>query len=180
MPRVFIGLTIPDDIGDQLLDLQTGLDGVRWVAFDNFHLTLAFVGDVDRTHLADIDAALWGISADAFSLTLAGGGIFGTTSPRAVWAGVQANPQLDHLQEKVAQALRRAGAKVDSRKFTPHVTLAYCRGVGPAAAQTWQQRHNLFVTDPFDVDGIHLFQSCAGKAGVYYENLADYPLSSSR
>ena len=177
--RLFVGLDLPEAVGDDLLDLQSGPHGARWVPFDNFHLTLVFVGEVDRHGCEELDAALSHVDAPAFDMTLSGAGFYGDDRPHALWAGVAPSPALVHLQAKVEHAARRAGLKPDSRRFHPHVKLAYLKAVGPDAAAAWSAAHGLFSSGPFRVDAFHLFESRLGSEGAVYESLARYPLSFS-
>ncbi len=178
MARLFVALDLPEETRDALMALQTGFPTARWVDADNLHLTLAFIGEVDPRQADDLDAALSGVSAPRFDLTLKGCGCFGDRSPHALWAGVEANPALDHLQAKVESALRRAGGDIERRRFTPHVTLAYLRGAGPDAAAAWVSAHGLFRDGPIPIDGFHLFESTLRRSGASYDILASYPLSS--
>ncbi|MEL7485659.1 MAG: RNA 2',3'-cyclic phosphodiesterase [Pseudomonadota bacterium] len=180
MQRVFVALDTPEIVADALSQLQFGLDGARWRSPEGFHLTLQFIGDVDRHLIADIALALDGVSAPTFSLTLAGCGVFGDKKPRSLWAGVAANDALDALQMKVESALRRTGAPLENRKFKPHVTLAYLKGVPSAAAETFCAMHGLFKCGPFPVTAFHLYESFLGGDEAHYEHLTTYPLSSSR
>ena len=177
--RLFVALALPEAAVDALMALQSGPRGARWVAADNFHLTLAFVGEADRRVAEDIDAGLSGVKAPAFPLTLSGCGVFGGRRPHALWAGVAPSPALERLQERVETALRRAGCIIAARRFTPHVTLAYTKGVGPEDAAAWVRAHNLFAFGPFPVEAFHLYESTRLAGGVVYDALADYPLSSS-
>ena len=53
MPRLFIALPVPEDIGKALVVLQAGVPDARWVPPQNFHVTLCFAGD---DHLKGIAA----------------------------------------------------------------------------------------------------------------------------
>ncbi|VAW02968.1 2'-5' RNA ligase, partial [hydrothermal vent metagenome] len=101
MARLFVALSIPDAVRDALSTLQNGVDGARWRPPENFHITLAFIGEADRHQFNDAIDALSQIDAPAFDLTLAGAGSFGERKPRALWAGVKSEPGLTHLQSKV-------------------------------------------------------------------------------
>ncbi|MBT6960915.1 MAG: RNA 2',3'-cyclic phosphodiesterase, partial [Rhodospirillaceae bacterium] len=87
MYRLFVGLALPDDIREQLARFNHGLPGARWVAPENTHLTLRFIGDVDRYTAADIDSTLQTVNTDAFDFGLTGLGVFGQgRKTRALYA----------------------------------------------------------------------------------------------
>ncbi|MEO0398612.1 MAG: RNA 2',3'-cyclic phosphodiesterase [Pseudomonadota bacterium] len=177
--RTFVAFSVPDAVRPHLERLQTGVRGARWVDPENFHLTLAFIGDADTRQLADYDAALSDITAPSFELTLDGAGVFGRRRPHALWAGVRANPDLDSLQEKVETALRRAGADIEARKFTSHVTLAYLKGASVDETERWRSGAALFQSAPIAVGEFHLYASYLGSAGARYEILRDYALATN-
>lgn len=180
MPRLFVALSLPEIVADALTQLQSGVDGARWRPEENFHLTLAFIGETDRHGFAQAFDALATIEAPAFALTLNGAGFFGDRKPRALWAGVEPNDALDHLHAKVETSLRRAGFALERRKFKPHVTLAYIKGVPAEVAARYSAAHGLFRCGPFPVDAFHLYSSRLGAGASHYEIEASYGLSSSR
>ena len=177
MLRLFTALSLPEVAADALAQLQSGVDGARWIAPDSFHLTLQFIGETDKHGLADIHSALQGASAPSFSLTLSGCGFFGESKPRALWVGAAANPALAHLQAKLVTALARAGFAGEKRKFVPHVTLAYLSGAAPAAVASFAAGHGLFSFGPFPIGEFHLYQSHLGGEGSHYEILETYYLT---
>lgn len=177
MYRLFVGLALPDDIREQLARFDHGLPGARWVAPENTHLTLRFIGDVDRHTAADIDSMLQGIDADAFDFWLTGLGVFGQgRKTRALYARADASPGLTHLKGKVESAVVRAGQPPEPRKFSPHVTVARFRSSNPDRIQAFVEHNGLFRAGPIAVNRFVLFESHMGKGGSVYEELADYPL----
>lgn len=180
MARLFVALSIPDAVRDALSTLQNGVDGARWRPPENFHITLAFIGEADRHQFNDAIDALSQIDAPAFDLTLAGAGSFGERKPRALWAGVKSEPGLTHLQSKVETGLRRAGFDLEARKFTPHVTLAYLKAARRDDALRYCAANALFSTAPFCVREFHLYASHLGAGASHYEIEASYSLSSSK
>ncbi len=176
MYRLFAALSLPEVVADALTQLQSGVDGARWRPTENFHLTLQFIGEVNRHGAEDVAAALAGVAAPGFSLTLEGCGFFGDRKPRALWVGASPSAPLQHLQSKVETALRRFGVKLEKRKFTPHVTLAYLNGVSEETAARYCAGHNLFRVGPFPVREFHLYESRLGGEASHYEILETYPL----
>ncbi|MDE1148925.1 MAG: RNA 2',3'-cyclic phosphodiesterase [Azospirillaceae bacterium] len=183
MIRLFVGLEMPEGVRDALARLSGGLPGARWVAPENHHLTLRFIGEVDEGVAQDVDEALDLVVAPAFTLALDGLGQFGAgDKARAVWAGVRPEPALDHLRAKVESAVVRAGLAAEPRKFTPHVTLAWLSGRETPASRLGRflEDYGLFQAGPFPVDRFVLYESVLGRQGSTYHALRHYPLGGWR
>ena len=173
MLRLFVGIGLSPELRLRLSTLCVGVPGARWVDAGNLHVTLRFIGEVDEGAAADIDEALLQIRAQHFALTLAGVGHFGM---RMLWAGVERNPALNHLQEKVESAIVRLGFPPEGRRYAPHVTLARLKGVADARLHAFLAEHALFRAEPFPVDAFSLVASYLTKSGAIYEDQADYKL----
>jgi len=104
---------------------------VSWVAPENFHLTLKFLGGVDEARVPDvIDAVHEAVQRHAaFDLSVAGLGAFpSATRPRVLWAGLRDGADaLAALAESADGAVARLGFPREDRVFSPHVTLARVR-----------------------------------------------------
>src|SRR5664279_2338417 len=124
MIRLFTAVEIPDAVQLRLSLLQGGIPRARWMPRENLHLTLRFIGEVDHTVARDIDDVLAEIRAPAFTLVLKGVGEFGRKEGRALWAGVSNGDALQYLAAKIESALQRMGLPAETRKYSPHVTLA--------------------------------------------------------
>jgi RNA 2',3'-cyclic 3'-phosphodiesterase len=176
MLRLFVGIELPSTLRLHLSLLCTGLPGARWVDSGNLHLTLRFIGEVDEGMASDIDAALARIRAPRFEVALAGAGTFGGERPRLLWIGVEDNKPLLELQERVEAALRRAGVPPDTRRYSPHVTLARLKRPDLARVQGFLAANALFRAPPVPVERFSLIASYPTKSGAIYEDQADYPL----
>ncbi len=90
--RLFVAVELPDEIKDRLVALSSGLHGARWVDPAQMHLTLRFVGGVDRPQADDVADALGQVYAPRFDVALAGLGEFSARGrPSVLWAGVRPN-----------------------------------------------------------------------------------------
>ncbi len=179
MFRLFVGIPFPEDVRAALAGLCAGLPGAKWVAPENAHLSLRFIGEVGKDDADDIHHALERISAPAFDLVIAGIGCFQTgRKVRVLWAGIEKEPLLLRLQEKVESAVVRAGFEPERRKFKAHVTLARFRNGAPDRVGAFIENHNRFGAGPFHVDHFTLYRSHLGNAGPHYEALAEYPLEA--
>jgi RNA 2',3'-cyclic 3'-phosphodiesterase len=177
MLRLFVGIPFPPELRLRLSLLCAGVSGAKWVDPGNFHMTLRFIGEVDEGVAADIDAALARLRSRPFTLQLAGTGTFGNgTAPRALWVGVERNPLLAALRDKIEQALVKSGLPPEPRKFSPHVTLARLQKTTPQAVAAFLSASAQFRAEPLKVEAFSLIASLPTKSGRVYEDEANYPL----
>jgi len=175
--RLFAAIAIPDETAARLLVLQHDLPGAKWRPRENLHLTLRFFDAVAEPVADEIDSELAQI-ADAtapFDLHLKGVGAFGGADPHAIYAGVAESAALKKLAADCERAARRVGLKAESRKFTPHVTLAYLNNAELARVHAFESRLGLFQTPPFSVERFALYSSWTRKsAPSLYRLEAEY------
>jgi len=174
--RLFVALALPDEVASILALIQSGVPGARWSNRDQLHLTLRFIGEVDGRVAAAVDDALSAVRAPGFRLTIKSVGQFGGRNPSAIWAGVEQNPKLTHLQRKIESALQRAGLRAETRRFSPHITLARLRGSPGAKVIAYLAEHSLFSIPPIDVRGYILYSSVTTPSGSLYRAERAYPL----
>jgi 2'-5' RNA ligase len=174
--RLFVALTLPDEIAAPLTLLQGGVPGARWQSRDQLHLTLRFIGETDGRDASAIDDALSTIAASTFSLQLKGVGEFGGKRPHSLWAGVAASEPLLHLQRKIEAALQRVGQPPDPRKFTPHVTLARLTAASRGRVMDYLVDHALYASAAFEVGVFILYSSHLTPNGSLYRAERAYRL----
>jgi len=133
MHRLFVAIRPPPAIRSWLLGLMGGVAGARWQDDERLHLTLRFIGEVDRHLAGDVHAALGGVHHPAFEIGVEGLGAFERKGAATViWAGVAPPEPLRALHKKIDQALVRVGVEPDRRAYMPHITIARLpRGAGP-------------------------------------------------
>lgn len=132
--RAFLALELDEHTRDHIQmrveALRAVLPSVRFVARATWHITLAFLGEIDDAGIAAATASAQEAAAQVapFSLRTAEIGIFGdVAAPKVIWLGVDGDhPTLFRLQQQVAQALDRRQIAFDHR-FSPHITLARLR-----------------------------------------------------
>jgi len=172
--RLFVAIRPPEPVAEALLDTQEGISGARWQDADNLHITLRFIGEVDRHTAADIESALDSVDFSPFPLSIAGVGQFaGKHRPKAVWARIEPSPALDELQMRVEMACRRAGLEPVTRKFVPHITLARLNaGSGPIDG--WLAANGPLALGPWTADHFALFESDLTPNGAIYSELTRF------
>jgi RNA 2',3'-cyclic 3'-phosphodiesterase len=182
MIRAFVAIPMPEPVTHALMAAQAGLPCGRPVPAENFHITLAFLGEHPEPLIEDVHFALAGIQAPAFELRLAGLGLFGGERPHQLITEPRREPRLEHLRDKVVQAARGAGLRMERARYLPHVTLARfnngLRGEEAEAMRAFAARGAGFRAGPFEVGEFVLFRSSLGRRGPTYEELAAYPLQA--
>jgi len=176
MHRLFVAIRPPAAIRRLLLDAMGGISGARWQSEDQLHLTLRFIGEVDRHLAGDIHAALGGIHQTRFEIALNGVGHFDRRGwPDAVWAGVSPHEPLHALHKKVDAALSRVGVAPDQRAFLPHITLARLKRSSGPVGNLIEEAGGL-GSPPFIVDHFALFESDLTPDGAVYSIVERYSL----
>jgi len=178
MIRLFAGLALPAAHRQRLSFISHGIEGARWVAPENLHISLRFIGEVDEDVAEDLAEALSKVTAEPFAVTVKGLGTFGHP-PHAVWAGVEDEPQgaLAALYANVESALVREGLEPEHRKYTPHVTLARLRQANMARIARFLEGSGDLALDPFPLTGFSLFRSHLRPEGAEYERIVDFDLA---
>ena len=173
MHRLFVALRPPDHVRDALIDTMEALEGARWQDDEQLHLTLRFVGEVDRTQAEDLAGALARVRMKQFQVEIAGVGHFERKGvPHAIWARVLPSPELAALQKSVERACISAGLAAETRAFFPHVTIARL-GRGTAPIGEWLARHGT-LRQSWQADGFSLFESHLSRSGALYEEIEHF------
>lgn len=176
MHRLFVALRPPPEIRDRLTDLMDGVEGARWQDDDQLHITLRFIGAVDRRTAEDVATALSATRGDLPPLRLDGCGTFETKGrPNAIWAGVAPRDPLTALHQKIDRAMIRIGLEPEHRAYVPHITLARLAGsAGPV--DSFLARHVALTSPEFAVSHMTLYDSRLGHNGASYEPIERYAL----
>jgi len=180
MHRLFVAIRPPPDIRQLLLAAMGGIAGARWQSDEQLHLTLRFIGEVDRHLARDVHAALGVVHHPSFEVAVRGLGTFERRGqPDVVWAGVEPIEPVRALHKKVDQALSRVGVEPDRRAFHAHITLAR---LGRAAGRI----HDFLApagglsTPSFAVEAFSLYESGLTPEGAVYTLVETYPLAVPR
>lgn len=179
--RLFISL--PLDFGlakklhKQFNQLDIPKDGMRLVLPDQMHLTLKFLGAVPLDKLPEIIASLEAIKGKGEPLDLQLTEVVASPAnhPEVIFIRVKENKRLTTLYNKIEQNLFASGlANLESRKFTPHLTLARIKQKVDqeqlAALKDWQ------INDQFAATYFYLMQSELTPKGPIYTNLQSFDL----
>ncbi|WP_114228784.1 MULTISPECIES: RNA 2',3'-cyclic phosphodiesterase [Sphingomonas] len=173
MHRLFLAVRPPAAIRDAALDLMDDGLPVRWQEEDQLHLTLRFIGEVERPMAEDLAAALAAFRFAAFEIALAGVGRFARRRGGALWAGVAPKEPLAALAARLDRLCQGVGLTPEHRAYHPHLTLARWSGAEPPAVVAWLERHAAFASSSWTADRVTLFESHLTRAGARYETVLE-------
>ncbi|ADL07973.1 RNA 2',3'-cyclic phosphodiesterase [Thermosediminibacter oceani] len=110
----------------QFVDKLKFLEGIKWVSEENYHITLAFMGELPVDKVPLVCDTLNSISARhrPFILNLHGSGFFpNTKNPKVFWIGIEKSDELYRLREDIDKTLRALNIDFDPKPFSPHLTI---------------------------------------------------------
>jgi 2'-5' RNA ligase len=158
--------------------LRAALDGARWIAESNQHITVKFLGSTPSERLAEVVGVCAKVASAHASaqVDLNGLGAFpNLRRARVLWMGID-DP--DGILERVAGALDRGfealGYAREARAFTPHLTLARMKSPAPIRGPLPVMPTELA---PFSVDHLSLYRSHLSPRGAVYEALERFALA---
>jgi len=136
---------------------------------DTLHLTLAFLGDIERARLPAIEQAATGLDAAPFRLRLERQGSW--HGHRILWLAPGSMPDsLRHLQRGLSAILRQAGFRLEAGNYSPHLTvLRNARSEPPDEAMPEALE--------WDVSSFRLVESQRLQSGAHYRTLGEWPLA---
>jgi len=182
--RSFIAIELPDELKLELDQLETRLKSVqqswvKWVDPDSIHLTLKFLGNIALDRTGEITRAMeeaaQGISP--FQLQVSGLGVFpNLRRVQVAWVGMSGEiDKLGQLQQRIESNMANLGFAPESRRFTPHLTIARLRN---QASLNERQRFGKliadtqFITATIEVDAISLMKSQLTREGAIYSRIS--------
>jgi 2'-5' RNA ligase len=177
MHRLFVAIRPPEAIRDLLIDTMDDSADFRWQDEEQLHLTLRFVGEVDRPVAEDLAVALGQIRAERFTVRIHGLGRFGQRNSGALWAGVEPKAPLAALAAKIERVCQTVGLEPERRAFHPHITLARWKGRRTREIESFIERRRGLASEPFDVTAFALFESHLSRHGAHYAEVERYALT---
>jgi 2'-5' RNA ligase len=191
MLRSFIAVEMPTGIQSAIAQSTASLKNalprtlIRWVAPQNVHLTLKFLGDVSPANLERLAGMLKAETAlhEMFSIVVGGLGAFpNPRRARVIWIGLEAPPALESLRRGVEAAAAQMGYAPEERPFSPHLTLGR---VGQNISTSELQRIRTALDETkvgmlgsVCVEAVHILKSDLRPGGSIYTRLYSLPLKS--
>ncbi|MDD5225050.1 MAG: RNA 2',3'-cyclic phosphodiesterase [bacterium] len=188
MIRTFIAAPIPEEIRKKLKDIQTELrkhenGAVRWTNPEGIHLTFHFLGEIEESGVKDLGEMLKEAASAcrSFSCRVRGLGAFPNLQrPRVFWAGLEIGNEAGKLHQALKAGLVRLRYPVESRAFSPHLTLGRVKspsGLATVIRQVGERKET--ELGEFGAREIILFKSDLRPGGSVYTPLVTQELTRS-
>lgn len=184
--RLFIAVPVIGEFLERTLAVQERLKrvdaDVKWVARQNMHFTLHFLGETAPERAEKLKEILNCAAGTAeFKISLGPAGAFPSIEdPRVIWLGIgQGSRELCGLAGIIGSGLSAAGFTLDSRPFSPHLTIGRTRGRG-GLKQLTKSLAGLQAIEPVEmpVGSVHLIESRLSPQGPSYQSIFSLELKS--
>ncbi len=174
--RCFVAVRLPETVhsalGGLVEELCEGMDGVRWVRSEGIHLTLKFLGEIDRDRLVGIgDALARAVDEEPISLRLTSlGGFPRADRARVVWVGLDGDLEaLGRLQSAIESELETVGFEREQRVFRPHLTVGRAR-------RPVRVSERAVPAVSFESRTVSLMESLLRSGDAVYRPIQEFPL----
>jgi 2'-5' RNA ligase len=167
------------------VDKSVGRDvKVQWIRPESIHVTVKFLGEVPEGRIPAITNALRDVatSGRAGTVEVGGLGVFpDLRNPRVCWIGLREGAaSLIQLAEAVEAAMDGLGFPMESRPYSPHLTLARMKEGGRAIGRVIEQQGLLTKESGtigcLTVRTLTLMKSELRPSGAVYTRLAEVAL----
>jgi 2'-5' RNA ligase len=186
--RAFIAVELPSFLKKELGRIESILKAgnttpVKWVDFESIHLTLKFLGDIESSRVGEIIEGIKNacVGISPFELKIKGLGVFPNPArTRIAWVGlVDATDELSLLQRNIESEMEKLEYERETRKFSPHLTLARVRD--QATPDERERFGNLvtataFSSERITVNSVSLMKSHLTRQGALYTRLGSIRL----
>lgn len=188
--RLFIAMPLGEKIEQTLngiiRDLKQSAAAVRWVAPNNIHLTLRFIGNTEPSRVADLKALMDDTASHhtAVETRIDLLSAFPNLKrPRIFWAGCsdrEVTERLCQLADTIEQGIQQLGFEPANKMFKPHLTLGRVKrpdNLDRLVATVGQYE---LPTLNLYLDKMVLFRSTLTSDGPIYDRLHEASLSDGR
>ncbi len=175
MPRLFIAIDMPDALRGKICELRRNLPGVRWTEREQIHLTLSFIGDANEENFQRIRESLDAVKFRRFCIEMNSCGFFpNARRPSVFWLGCAESPKLSALKNDIDDILELNGLPRETRRFTPHITVARLKDVQQKEVSKLEGMFKDMLPQEFPVDGFILYSSALTANGAIHSREKSY------
>ncbi len=177
--RLFSAVGVPDDIAQRLSMFRGGLTEAKWVEPADFHVTLAFFGEIDGVQADDLAEALGELDAAPVDVRLTSLGVFGADHPHSIVALAEKTPKLLSLEAAHRSICARLGVRLEARRYTPHVTLGRLRRTSAGEVAVWLSQQPVLPTCAWTAKNFAIYSSRTSRGGGPYVAECEFSLGNA-
>ena len=178
MVRAFLALELSGEIRERLKvvedTLRTCPARMTFVEPENIHITVKFLGDVDDRLLPRVMEAVKKIPFRPFPVSIGNVTVNNPKRPFTVWCTISDAGKSEELFRLIEDALAPLGFAKETRRFTPHATIARIKEPAPALFPILGTLKGKTYGDGI-IAGIKLKKSTLTPQGPVYEDLLEVP-----
>ena len=179
--RTFLALELHQTVRNklsghtQLISGNDKLQQIRWLPKENYHLTLAFLGNVECVLISSLQLKLeqnlsYNKAVPFRFIEITPFPFSGT--PKIAAAILEYSDELMQLQHNTAKCVRAFGISLEHRRFTPHVTLGRLK--------SRSRKSITFQPQQIFLEGVSekvvIYQSELSPKGAVYKSMGDISL----
>ncbi len=180
--RTFIGIPIPPDVSEKIYEFSHQLKNfghnLKLVEKENLHITIKFLGEVDKTRIEEIKEILHALSEhEQFPISIESLGAFPSFNfLRVLWVGiVKNNEKLVNLMKNTDKLLNKIGF-LPEKDYIPHVTIARFKNRPSKKLLDFLMSHKNLYFGEMVVENVVLYKSTLTKNGPIYSKLYEWDL----
>ena len=184
--RFFLAVNFSSGFKTQLLNhiliLKKTYPKLKWIREENIHITIKFIGEIEKEKLDCISDSLDSLQCSKFNLSTNSliGAFPKLSNPRVIWVGIsdEARKKLVSIYDQVEVVSEKCGFPKEARKFSPHLTIARVPNYLQIKSDFWNSCKNISKQEISDlVNSIQLMQSNLTPQGAEYSIIRDYALN---
>jgi 2'-5' RNA ligase len=176
MVRAFLALELSGEIRDRLKvaqdALRTSSARMTFVEPENIHITVKFLGEVDDRLLPRVTEAIKNIRFAPFRASIGTVTVNNPKRPFTVWCTIHDSGKGEDLFRLVEDATAPLGFAKETRRFTPHATLARVKDFDPSLLSVIGALKNKTYGDCM-ITAMKLKKSTLTPRGPVYDDLLE-------
>jgi len=185
--RAFIALDLPETVKEVLYDSVSPVikrlkSQVKWVAVENFHLTLRFIGNISNLTSDVLREKMRSVMAgyNEIEFEVKSPGVFPSwKEPRVLWIGLTpVKGDLLGLQKMVEELVQSVGYPPEKQRFHPHITIGRVKDISSSIGRIWESV-KIPTIPSFAISKVTLFRSTLLPTGAVYDKVEEFPLKSN-
>lgn len=188
--RFFIAINFPDPVKikivDSIKELARKYPQVFWTKKENLHLTLKFLGNLNKLKskeeekLLEIKKGIGKVTEEIkpFTLKFDKLGYF-DREQLIIWLDINSDSSLIRLAENIDREMSVIGFPKEKRRFTPHVTVGRGKRLPVDILRDLKSAINnrpIKLSAPFSVKEVALVRSVLNPKGPIYDTEATFPM----